>query len=340
MAINKLALIRYKTIDECLRNKQKKWTLDAIIQRVSDVLYEKEGIENGVSKRTIQADIQLMRSDKLGYNAPIIVKDKKYYAYEDPSYSITKAPINHGDIDKMKEIVTVLKQLNGFSYFDEMSEMIARLETNIYKSDKKHKNTIQFESNRNVRGLQHLEALHQAVIHEQSLLLEYKSFKAQKSQHLICYPYLLKEFRNRWFLICRQKKNPSLMNLALDRIIEFQTLPNEPFQAHEGVPFERYFSDLIGVTKSEKDRANKVILLVDKMNAPYVITKPLHHSQQIMKEDEKGLIIRIDVVLNFELEREILGFGENIRVLSPKKFAERIERRAHKMVDLYQKSTP
>jgi predicted DNA-binding transcriptional regulator YafY len=76
------------------------------------------------------------------------------------------------------------------------------------------------------------------------------------------------------------------------------------------------------------------------MNAPYVITKPLHHSQQIMKEDEKGLIIRIDVVLNFELEREILGFGENIRVLSPKKFAERIERRAHKMVDLYQKSTP
>jgi hypothetical protein len=66
MAINKLALIRYKTIDDCLRNRFRKWTLDDIIEKVAKTLYELEGITTGVSKRTIQADIQLMRSDKLG----------------------------------------------------------------------------------------------------------------------------------------------------------------------------------------------------------------------------------------------------------------------------------
>src|SRR5690606_30710185 len=121
MAVNKLALIRYKTIDSCLQNRYRKWTLEDLIEKVADVLHEYEGITSGVSKRTIQADIQLMRSDKLGYNAPIIVTDKKYYSYEDADYSITKAPINNIDLEKMKEIVGVLKQFNGFNYFDEMS---------------------------------------------------------------------------------------------------------------------------------------------------------------------------------------------------------------------------
>ncbi|WP_315819287.1 hypothetical protein [Paraflavitalea speifideaquila] len=76
MSINKLALIRYKTIDECLRNRYRKWTLEDLIEKVAAVLYEQEGIGSGVSKRTIQGDIQVMRSDKLGYNAPITVIDK------------------------------------------------------------------------------------------------------------------------------------------------------------------------------------------------------------------------------------------------------------------------
>jgi hypothetical protein len=83
MPTNRNALIRYKTIDACLQNRQRKWTLEDLIEKVSDALYEYEGIDKGISLRTIQADIQVMRSDKLGYEAPIIVVDKKYYTYAD-----------------------------------------------------------------------------------------------------------------------------------------------------------------------------------------------------------------------------------------------------------------
>nr|WP_197684920.1 hypothetical protein [Proteiniphilum saccharofermentans] len=37
-------------------------------------LYEYEGRKVNVSKRTVQLDIQTMRSEKLGYNAPITVR--------------------------------------------------------------------------------------------------------------------------------------------------------------------------------------------------------------------------------------------------------------------------
>ena len=335
MSINKLALIRYKTIDECLRNRYRKWTLDDLIEKIANVLYELEGITTGVSKRTIQADIQIMRSDKLGYNAPIIVTDRKFYSYSESGYSITNAPINKADVDKMKEVVGLLKQFNGFTYFDEMSDMIAKLENNLYKSTHQGRNCIQFENNSLLKGLEHINPLYQAILHKRPLLIEYKSFKAVRSQQHICFPYLLKEYRNRWFLIVKPKKTGQLLTMALDRIIEFQELTKEKFVEHDGVDFDRYFDDLIGVTKNERDRPYKVVLFVDKNHAPYVLTKPIHHSQKLIQEDEQGIIIRIDVVLNFELEREIMGFGEFVKVLSPRILASKIRQRLGKAMDGY-----
>ena len=65
MPANKNALIRYKTIDKCLRNRYRRWTIDDLVEACSDALYDMEGIGKGVSMRTVQGDIQIMRSDKL-----------------------------------------------------------------------------------------------------------------------------------------------------------------------------------------------------------------------------------------------------------------------------------
>ena len=336
MSVNKLALIRYKTIDACLSNRHRKWTLENLIEKVSQVLNEREGVQSGVSKRTIQADIQLMRSNKLGYNAPIVIKDKKYYTYSEAGYSITNAPLNEADVEKMREMVGVLKQFNGFSYFDDMSAIIARLENNLYKSIHAGRTCIQFEDNNRLKGLNHITPLYQAVLKKQSLLIGYQSFRAAQPSNAIYYPYLLKEYRNRWFLISRKKNGRHLCIMALDRIFEFQELPREPFREHKGVDLDRYYNDVIGVTKTEKDRAHKVILFVEKENAPYVLTKPLHASQTLLKEDDTGIIVRIDVVLNFELEREILGFGERIKVLAPRLLVQKIKTRLERSRNLYE----
>jgi predicted DNA-binding transcriptional regulator YafY len=336
MAINKLALIRYKTIDECLQNRFRKWTLEDLIEKVSEAIYEYEGITTGVSKRTVQGDIQMMRSDKLGYNAPIIIVDKKYYAYEDKNYSIFKAPINTTDVEKLKGVLSVLKQFNGFSYFGEMAETIVKLENNLHKSSKKSRNCIQFESNQQLKGIEHINELYQAILQKKTLLLEYQSFTAKKPHQDMYFPYLLKEYRNRWFLIAKRNNHASLFTLALDRIKSFQELPQEPF-VEVAIDFDNYFTDLIGVTKTEKDKAVKVILQVDRDTTPYILTKPLHHSQTILKQDENGAILSIEVVLNFELEREILGFGAGVKVLSPRLLAGKIKHKLQKAYQQYQK---
>ena len=47
MPVNRNALIRYTTIDKCLRNKYRKWTLEDLMDACSDALYEFEGIDKG-----------------------------------------------------------------------------------------------------------------------------------------------------------------------------------------------------------------------------------------------------------------------------------------------------
>ena len=109
MPANKNALLRYKTIDRCLRNRYRRWTLYDLVDACSETLYEMEGIRKGVSMRTVQGDLQIMRSDKLGYNAPIEVYDRIYYRYSDPDYSISDMPLSESDYVLISKAVELLK---------------------------------------------------------------------------------------------------------------------------------------------------------------------------------------------------------------------------------------
>ena len=124
MPANKNALIRYKTIDRCLRNKFRRWTIDDLTEACSDALYEMEGIMKVVSVRTVQGDLQIMRSDKLGYNAPIEVYDRIYYRYADPDYSISDTPLTEEDCDLLKEAVELL---GGEGRRDEVRNILVRV---------------------------------------------------------------------------------------------------------------------------------------------------------------------------------------------------------------------
>ncbi|MBB4038120.1 putative DNA-binding transcriptional regulator YafY [Dysgonomonas hofstadii] len=316
MPVNRNALIRYKTIDTCLRNKYRQWTLEDLIDACSDALYEYEGIDKGISKRTVQMDIQMMRSEKLGYNAPIIVYDNKYYKYEDEDYSITNTPLSEQDLKTMSEAVEVLRQFKGFSYFSGMGDIVSRLEDHVTSAKQKTIPVIDFEKNKSLKGLDYLDIIYHAIVNKQALNLKYRSFKARSANTFLFYPYLLKEYRNRWFVFGRRKGN--LINLALDRIHSVEIAEKERFIENNLFDPQTFFDDLVGVTKNVGMKAQSVRFWVNKENAPYVQTKPFHKSQKIVEEHEDGSkTFEINVVINQELQREFFGYADTIKILSP-----------------------
>ncbi|HEY9008734.1 MAG TPA: WYL domain-containing protein [Ohtaekwangia sp.] len=335
MPVNRNALIRYRTIDNCLRNRHRRWTLEDLIDACSEALYEYEGIDKGMSRRSIQMDIQMMRSDKLGYNAPIIVLEKKYYTYEDPEYSITNIPLTDQDLGKLTEVVEILRQFKGFSHFQELSGMVQRLESKIHAAKTNQEPVIDFEKNENLKGLEHIDTLYKAITNQCTVELCYQSFKARSASTFPFHPYYLKEYRNRWFVLGVRKKNMPILNLALDRIIsikdcELKYIPRTKFH------LPTYLHDVIGVSVNENGQAENVVLHADNETAPYIITKPLHHSQQVIETLPNGVVFSLKVQLNFELEREILGFGNRIKVIVPERLKRRIKDTLERALDLYQ----
>jgi len=335
MPVNRNALIRYRTIDKCLQNRRRKWTIEDLIEACSEALYEYEGTDRPISLRTIRLDLKTMRSEQLGYNAPIIVTDKKYYTYEDPEYSITNIPLTTQDLGILQEVSNLLRQFKGFNHFNEVSEMINKLEDKIYSEQHHQAPVIDFEKNELLTGLEWLDQLYKSIIEKSTLNITYQSFKARQAGELIFYPYLLKEYRNRWFVLGMHKKDKQLLTLALDRIQNIEPLPQERFKEQLDFNGADYFRDIIGVSRTNQQPII-VLFRADRHQAPYIKTKPLHESQRIVETGKDGILFSIRVIPNLELERELLGFGEGLKVIAPNQLVRKLKKRTENMYQTYQ----
>ena len=336
MPANKNALIRYKTIDNCLRNRYRRWTLDDLVDACSDALYDMEGITKGVSVRTVQGDIQMMRSDKLGYNAPIEVYDHKYYRYADSDYSIMDMPMSQNDYEVMQEAVDMLRQLEDFGQFAEMADVVSRLQDKLAISRNNRKPIIHFDSVPDLKGIRLLNPLYNYIAHKQTLRIVYQSFSArQPSEYIIC-PYLLKEFRNRWFLFCSKASNLLMFNLALDRIQSVEPV-DVPFLENPDFDPEHFFDDVIGVSKNIGSKPRTIKFWASREQSKYIKTKPIHRSQQLMKEnpEDGSCVFRIDVVFNIEMYSVFMSYGPGVRILYPQSAVKYMRDKLREALDQY-----
>jgi hypothetical protein len=216
----------------------------------------------------------------------------------------------------MSEAVEVLRQFKGFSYFSGMGDIVSRLEDHVTSAKQKTIPVIDFEKNESLKGLAYLDIIYHAIVNKQVLSMKYRSFKARSANTFMFHPYLLKEYRNRWFVFGQRKGN--LINLALDRIHHIEIAEKERFITNDLFDPQTFFDDLEGVTKNVGMKAETVRFWVNKENAPYVQTKPFHKSQQLIEAQEDGsMVFEIKVVINQELQREFFGYVDTIKILSP-----------------------
>lgn len=336
MPANKNALIRYKTIDNCLRNPYRRWTLDDLVEACSEALYDCEGIRKGVSMRTVQGDLQMMRSDKLGYNAPIEVYDHKYYRYADKDYSITNMPMSQNDYEVLKEAIEMLRQLEDFEQFTEMSDVVGRLQDKLAITKGQRKPVIHFDSVPNLKGLRLLNPLYNYITRRQTLRIMYQSFSARKPVEFILFPYLLKEFRNRWFLFGSKAEGLRLFNLALDRIVSIEPC-DVPYRDNPEFDPEHFFDNVIGVTKNIGNKTTCIKFWATRDQSQYIMTKPIHASQKLLgRNDEDGsCTFQIEVVVNFELYSVMMSYGPGIKIISPRNVSNYMKSQLQKAAGLY-----
>ena len=323
MPKNRNQMMRIHTIDACLQRRNRLWTIDDLVEACEDALYEFEGISE-ISSRTIRRDLQLMRSEKLGYSAPIVVVDKKYYTYEDPDFSITKLPLTSDDLSALSSALDIVRHYSAFSGLAGQEDIITRMQDKV-QSQESHREVVFLETNERLKGIGFLGTLYDYIIKETPLVIRYRSFAAKidTAQHLS--PYILKEFNNRWFLLGYSPTLNAVRTLALDRIASIEPDKENGYVRNTFFDPRSYFGEMVGVSRRIDQPTQEVVLNIDSETAPYIETKPLHGSQQIVGRNGDGSVqARIDVILNLELERLLLGFGRHIEVVSPRGLRDRI----------------
>jgi predicted DNA-binding transcriptional regulator YafY len=318
MPVNKNALIRFRTIDRCLCNRQRRWTLEDLIEKCSEALYELEGIQTEVSKRTIQLDIQNMRSDKLGYAAPIVVLEKKYYTYEDPKFSIDRMPINDKDLKQMQEALSVLRQLKGFSQFQELDLVLKKLEETVKATQKQRFPVILMDTNQLLQGLDWMNELYECILNEITITIEYHPFYRSDSFKDLFFPYLLKEYNKRWYVVGFSQTRHKIALFALDRIVNIEKTNGVPFVKNNFFNPEIYFRDNIGVTVQLEQDPEEIVFWATDEFKNYLETKPIHASQKTMFKYENGIVFSLKLRVNFELIELLLGHSDRIVILKPR----------------------
>jgi len=110
---------------------------------------------------------------------------------------------------------------------------------------------------------------------------------------------------------------------ALDRIKSFYRERSIDF-IEGGFDAANYFRHSVGITTSGNEPVEIVVSFTVEQ-AQYVLTQPLHESQEIVSEEDGLVEIKFKLIPMFEFKSQLLGWGDQVEVLSPDWFREEIK---------------
>lgn len=330
MPVDRQVLLRYQVLNRCFRNRYREYTIENLLEECNKALRNQDKPE--VSKRTIQNDITTLETD-YGIRLQENLKKgrQRLYRYCDTDYSLPLFRMNDKDRNKIEEAIYVLQDYEGEPLYDWARTLLMQIEGGQLSEETSP--VVSFQTNPDLKGISYFSDLLQAILTKRVLKLRYTPY-GKDTQTVNVYPYHLKQFNDRWYLIAQAQGFDSYAHYALDRIDSFEEVAL-PYKEAE-VDFSEYFDDVIGVTVPDVD-AEDIVIKVTGKRFNYIRTKPLHLSQRIVEEVEDYAIISINVKVNKELESLILSFGDDMEIISPASFRDRIAEKIQAMNQRYLK---
>lgn len=311
MPVNKNALLRYRIIDGCLTNPQRRYpTMEAIKEKIE------EQIDSSISDSLFSKDINQM---KQMYGAPIkFDRNHKGYYYTEPDFSIKEFPLTHEEIEALDFSTALFHQLKGTRLFQQFESAINkviegyRISKIIGKSEMQ---ILQVEEPLKEETNDWIEQILKAIIEGRAITMMYQGYGKEGKEHELS-PYLLKEYRNRWYVVGFTNRSEQVLVFSLDRIKNIiksksKYIGDDRFHSAD------FFKYSLGITQLHDATPQTIVLSFDTIQAQYIINQPLHHSQELIHNTEDLVHIQLKLYITQELIMTILAYGDRVEVLKP-----------------------
>lgn len=332
----KNAQIRYRIIDRCIGNKFNPYPTKEELRRACEEALFGSDVGSDICDSTIEKDLRSMRVEM---DAPIkYSKVDKGYFYSDENYSIDKIPLSEADIEAIRFASNTLMQFREVGLFKQFGFAINKIFDRVHISnnptDDSVENFVQFETvNDTAGGNEMLPDFLKAIKEKIVVTFLYTSFVSEKTKPRKVLPLLLKEYRNRWYLICFSLDKNKVMTFGLDRL-EYLELTEENYYRPIDFNPDHYFKNSIGITANESE-PDKVVFKIDRVGSKYIVSQPLHASQKLIKEGTNRNTFSLKVIVSEELKRTILSYGAQIEVVKPKTLRDEIQNAVLEMNEIY-----
>lgn len=348
MPANKNALIRYRYLDELLSSRVKYYTRQELTDKIN------EQLASPVSKRCIEKDL-IDIQDEWGIEYDEHIFDgKKYIHYSDPTFSIFNKELTSEERTMLKSVLDTIGQFDGLPNFEWLESMRLKiskgsnsaLSTGNFEDDSESK-IIEFSRNPYLKNSNMIAGLFQHIASRQAIKIEYKPYHKEIPIIEIVSPYRLKQYNNRWYLLCCRMSDGRFSNYALDRMVSYDIAEGVGYIPCP-IEIDEHFDDIIGVTYIEDAPIETVIFAGSEKDIQYILTKPLHWTQKRPSGDEQmclhkvypqvpsdWIFLTIECKWNYELVTTLFSFGERIIVLSPEKVVNDIRTKIEAVIKYY-----
>lgn len=203
---------------------------------------------------------------------------------------------------------------------------------NILSECKDLKRRILFE--RVPSGQQYLSTIVEAMRDGTVLNLSYQSFTMDRPAPHEVEPYCLKIYKQRWYLVGRRPDRDVMRTFALDRILGIQPTAKK-FTLPDSFDAEKYFRDTIGIVVEDNCPPQTITISAANGKQYYIRSLPLHPTQREYESGSDSAEFSIFAQPNYDLIQELLRYGEDVTVLSPKWFRDKFRHIANKMSNNY-----
>lgn len=319
MPTNKNAYIRYKCLDKLLSDRHHYYDRKTLTEKVNDMLHEM-GCKP-VGKRTIEKDLDALKCSP--FNAPITENKKNgkiIVTYSDHSFSIFSQELSREERNLLREVLSTIGQFDGLDNFQWLEDFKIGLGL------EERRQIICFSNNPYLKNSNLLGTLFEYISNEVVVQLSYHTFAHKNTRCYIIHPYLLKQYNDRWFLLCATDDNKEIRTFALDRIDEVEPLPDRKYWPCPDNLADR-FEDIVGVTYYNDNPLEHILIWASDFAKDYIDTKPLHGTQTLQRGEaetklrqqyrqlEGGAFYTIDCIKNYELIQLLCSYGKELIVL-------------------------
>lgn len=276
-------------------------------KKILDFLNKKDF---NVSARTLERDIERIRAD---FGLEIV------YSKEKNSYYI--------DEEKSIKVESFFKFLEIANIADILGESL--------KDSNKILDYVSFDDSKSFKGIENLKEILIAISQKRKLLFIHENFGRNTFKNYEITPLLLKEYENRWYVIGVPEKMNEIRTFGIDRITNLSLGKLSKLKSNLFKDQLKSFDNIIGLGYN-KSKPENIRLLVDGAHIKYMKSLPLHHSQIIHPENEKGQH-QVDFILipNYEFITQILKIGDEVEVIYPEVLKLEIKRILKKTINRY-----